>query len=73
MDEAMLYTYDALIPFAVLTGLVAVPLGLMYLVYPKSILQLYLRYVFISTNECSRVFVILKSDNNLTRSYAVIL
>lgn len=69
----MLYTYDAMIPFAVLTGLVAVPLGLMYLVYPKSILQLYLRYVFISTNECSRVFVTLKSDNNLTRSSAIIL
>lgn len=49
MDQTLLCSYDALIPFAVLTGLVAVPLGLMYLVYPKSILLLYLRYVYTVT------------------------
>ena len=45
MDEAILTSYETLVPFAVVTSLVAVPLGLMYLLYPKSILLLYLRYV----------------------------
>lgn len=44
MDEEVFCSYEALVPFAVLTGLVAVPLGLIYLIYPQSILQLYLRY-----------------------------
>lgn len=43
MEEVILSYYGAFVPFAVLTGLVAVPLGLMYLVYPKSLLLLYLR------------------------------
>ena len=46
MDEVVLSSYGTFVPFAVLTGLVAVPLGLVYLVYPELILQLYLRYVF---------------------------
>ena len=45
IEEAILYSYNALVPFAILTSLVAVPLGVVYLVYPQSILQLYLRYV----------------------------
>ncbi|XP_065889522.1 monoacylglycerol lipase ABHD6-like [Dysidea avara] len=44
MEEILFSSYGAFVPVAVLTGLVAVPLGLMYLIYPKSILQLYMKY-----------------------------